>query len=149
MGRCQTLKIHLPNYNLLNICHWVYFWINTHLPNPLLHWPLGFQTMDLSRCYTVCITFCIEFFHNHTLHHHRALLQSTDQLRAGLPSDQVYNNTVSPSCSAAVNYLSCRTSLIFPSFDPWGIFINVQALHQVQSGALVMRSQPRPAWFKC
>lgn len=89
-------------------------------------------TMDLSHCSTVYITFCIRFFlHNHTLHLRWALLQSTDQLQASLPSDQDYNNTLSPSCSAAVNYLGCRTSLIFPSLNPWGIFINAQALHQI------------------
>lgn len=145
----RTLK-HPPTHNLLNVCHREYFSINIHFPNPPLRALSGFQTMDLSYCYTVYITFCIKFFlHNHTLHHCRALLQSTDQLQAGLPSNQDYNNTVSPSYSAAVNYLGCRTSLIFPSLNPWGIFINVQALHQIQSGGLIIRSQPSLAWFKC
>lgn len=137
-------------HDLLNVCHREYFSINIHFPNPPLRALSGFQTMDLSHCYTVYITFCIKFFlHNHTLHHRRALLQSTDQLQAGLPSNQDYNNTVFPSYSAAVNYLGCRTSLIFPSLNPWGIFINAQALHQIQSGGLIMRSQPSLAWFKC
>lgn len=84
--------------------------------------------------------YIISFLDNRILHHHQAHLQSTDQLQAGLPSDQDCNNTLSPSCSAAVNYLGCRTRLIFPSLSPRGIFINSRALHQIQSGGLVMRS---------
>lgn len=97
--------------------------------------------MDLSHCYTVLhsasnsSSTATPFIT--TVHFCRAQIN----YKPALPSDQVYNNTVSPSCSAAVNYLGCRTSLIFPSLNPWGIFINAQALHQIQSGGLVMRSQ--------
>lgn len=85
--------------------------INIFSSNPLLPALSLFKIWIGLTVLQYVLHFVIEFFlHNHTLHHCWALLQSTDQLRAGLPSDQVYNNTISLSCSAAVNYLSCRTS---------------------------------------
>lgn len=73
---------------------------------------------------------------------HPPSLQSADQLQAGLPSDQVHNNTVSPSRCAAVNHVGCGTSLKFTLPQPLqGSLLRARTLHQTQSGGPVMRSK--------
>lgn len=119
----------------LQLIYYISLWcfqINIHLNVLKLQICLTYHRLNIICC-------IIPFLDNSILHHHQAHLQSTDQLQACLPSDQDCNNVLSPS-SAAVNYVGCGTGLIFPSLSPGGNFINSRALHQIQSGGLVMRS---------